>query len=379
MVAGLAFLSKKGFNPANLKNQKTVWEAQQQKEAEAKRIKEREDQLRRERDDEELARARGGDRGGDRAKLKFMYDVPPGGSNAHNNGRGENDLKPAAVSTSAAQEASDVASLLLAAERQPGDDDAAAAFREMLAAATTNQQQHTTTSSQETATTGLTHQFSDSNGAALSGTTVDKAISTQSSKKEHLSALEKAVGRRDASSSLTLEEQIARFPQLKNAPMAKGMSATNVNVTFKPLGTQLRNTRCFACGVWGHSKGDRECAMTGWDPFSMSNRRPSLASARPDEGVARQGSSDDRPVAEDDTKRRSYDDYGKKRTRDDYSSDSSSDSERRRRNRHRKKHKSRRHETKRKRRSERSSSPDERRRKKSSHKRRKKQSRHDDD
>ena len=31
MVAGLAFLSKKGFNPANKSNQKSVWEARQQK------------------------------------------------------------------------------------------------------------------------------------------------------------------------------------------------------------------------------------------------------------------------------------------------------------------------------------------------------------
>jgi hypothetical protein len=38
MVAGLKFLSKKGFNPANLTNQKAVWEARQQKEQENKRV-----------------------------------------------------------------------------------------------------------------------------------------------------------------------------------------------------------------------------------------------------------------------------------------------------------------------------------------------------
>jgi CBF1 interacting corepressor len=51
--------------------------------------------------------------------------------------------------------------------------------------------------------------------------------------------------------------------------MAKGMKGTDVQVNFKPLGTQLRNVQCLICGVWGHSRGDRECSKSGWDPFSM--------------------------------------------------------------------------------------------------------------
>jgi CBF1 interacting corepressor len=375
MVAGLAFLSKKGFNPANLKNQKTVWEARQQKEAEAKRIKERQDQLKRERDDEELARARDGQRGGDFAKLKFMYDAPPGTAGSNNNEKDdeEGDLEsarklPAAGGRGASNGASSAGPL--AAERQPGDDDAAAAFRQMLAAASSNQQTDSTfngTTGMNDATTGTNMAFSDSSGAALSGTSVEKANKTN----EQLSALEKAVGRRDASSGLTLEEQIARFPQLKNAPMAKGMSATNVNVNFKPLGTQLRNTRCFVCGVWGHAKGDRECAMSGWDPFSLSNR-PNLAAAtaQKNEGVGGEETARTTRDEEDDDRKRSARDYNSSD-----SSDDSEDSRRKRRKRHRKKHKSRKHDSKRRRRSH---SPDERRRKKSSHKHRKKRSRHDD-
>ena len=38
MVAGLAFLSKKGFNPANKCNQKSVWEARQQRELDEKKV-----------------------------------------------------------------------------------------------------------------------------------------------------------------------------------------------------------------------------------------------------------------------------------------------------------------------------------------------------
>ena len=73
MVAGLKFLSKKGFNPQNLSNQKRVWEAQKVKEEDTKKVAERERQLQRERDDEELARARG-----ETPRLGFLYAVPPG-------------------------------------------------------------------------------------------------------------------------------------------------------------------------------------------------------------------------------------------------------------------------------------------------------------
>ena len=69
-------------------------------------------------------------------------------------------------------------------------------------------------------------------------------------KDDDRTALEKAVGRRSAV-GLSLEDQIARFPHLKHAPMATGMAGTNVNVTFKPLGTTIRNVRCMACGEWG--------------------------------------------------------------------------------------------------------------------------------
>jgi CBF1 interacting corepressor len=254
----------------------------------------------------------------------------------------------------------------LTVERQPGDDDAAAAFRQMLAAATNSSvagQQDETTSGECSQTT----QNVSSSGAALSGTTVEKAMPTD----KELTALEKAVGRRDASSSLSLEEQIARFPQLKNAPMAKGMNATNVGVTFKPLGTQLRNVRCMVCGIWGHSRGDRECQKSGWDPFA--NPRTTAAAVAtagilPDSKATRQqdGSITTTHTESIDTK-----EDAKRRARDD-SSESSSDSEDsyRRRNRRRKHHhKSHHKKSKRKRRDE-----DER---KSSHKRRKKHSKHD--
>ena len=62
------------------------------------------------------------------------------------------------------------------------------------------------------------------------------------------------------------------------------MSATDVNVSFKPLGAQMRNVKCLACGIWGHSRGDRECQVTGWDPFSAASRPVSSSSIRPSKG-----------------------------------------------------------------------------------------------
>ena len=369
MVAGLAFLSKKGFNPANRSNQKTVWEAQQQKEHEVKRAKEREDQLRRERDDEELARAREGERGGNQATLRFMYAPPPGLAGPSDAGEASNGATTTANMTDVPNDdntatmtdvpnddnTANTASLTTTTTRQPGDDDAAAAFRQMLAAAATNTSAQESTISESSQASGM---HNTSSGAALTGTTIEKT----SDKKQTLSALEKAVGRKDANSSLTLEEQIARFPQLRNAPMAKGMNATNVNVAFKPLGTQLRNVRCMACGVWGHTRGDRECAKSGWDPFSSRPiTTPNTSAADAEQG--REGA-----MKRDDVRATSAEET-RKRERDD-SSDNSGDDSRRRRRKHHKKSRRHKHESKR-----RSKSPE--RHKSRKHKKSRKHSRHD--
>ena len=188
MVAGLKFLSKKGFNPQNLSNQKRVWEREQEKKTEDRRVKERQEQLKRERDDEELARARG-----DSVKVNFMYKPPPGL---------ETTKKPAAAvsSSSLTPSSNDVT------QRQPGDDDAAAAFRAMLAAATApvvdepNSEQETGGIVRGTAPGSF--------GTVLQGSSYDKLAEgpTREEKQQavdpsSLSALEKAVGRRQQSDS----------------------------------------------------------------------------------------------------------------------------------------------------------------------------------
>ena len=266
MGGGLAFLSKKYFNPANFSNQKKVWEAEQRAEKDAKSAKERAEQLKRERDDEELAKARGGKAGGDRAALSFMYAVPPGMADERKKDDSEDafglqgsddDRKPAAEMSAPAGDTSCIT------QRQPGDDDAAAAFRAMLA----GHQRSGGDGDQDMSQTGPSN--------ALVGSEYDPSADQKKPSAltgDNRTQLEKAVGRRDAyNTSLTLEEQVARFPSLANAPMKPGMKADNVSVSFKPLGAEIRNVKCLKCGVWGHSKGDRECQLSGWNPFALKS------------------------------------------------------------------------------------------------------------
>jgi len=276
MVAGLKFLSKKGFNPQNMTNQKRVWEARQTQKQEEQKLRERNDQLKRERDDEELAKARG-----DHLRLTFMYQPPPGMETAEGgaaaaiaavetqqqNNDEDGDCKPSAVTSQPKSQEPDITQV------QEGDDPAAAEFRRMLAAATAGE---VVDDDEEES---KYHQQSQiiSHGTAFQGTSVEK---DNSKGKEGLSALEKSVGRRDGNQSLSLDEQVARFPQLKNAPMAKGMNGTDVGVAFKPLGAQLRNVRCLACGIWGHSRGERECEKSGWNPFAAKGPLTSVRSAK---------------------------------------------------------------------------------------------------
>lgn len=293
MVQGLKFLSKKSFHPQNRNNQKRVWEREQEKDHEQTRIREREAQLRRERQDEELAQSRGDN------KLQFLYKPPPGLIET------SETKEKLPVKQQQQQQQDD--NLF---ERQPGDDDAAAAFRRLLAGQSTEQPI-------ETITDATTTTF----GTVLQGSNADRSDAP----KPLLTALEKSVGRKKHQ-NLTFDEQIQRFPALANAPRAKGVSATDVGVTFHPLGTQIRNVRCLACGTWGHSRGDRECSKTGWNPFAATTSPLESSVSISANGMQQH------PSTEQTTKR--------ERRKDDSSSSSSNYSDledrRRRHKRHRK-------------------------------------------
>jgi CBF1 interacting corepressor len=350
MVAGMKFLSKKGFNPQNLTNQKRVWEKQQEKKQEEQKIKERHEQLKREKDDEELARARG-----EPVHLKFMYEPPPGMEAAAANKKPSPDDAQSSI-----VEELDTKMPAVKADNhditqiQPGDDSAAAAFRRMLAAASSGQ--HELEDEEFGQQQQGTQQSATAYGTVLQGTSIEKETKT----KAELSALEKAVGRRDGNQGLSLEEQVARFPQLKNAPMAKGMSGTDVGVSFKPLGAQLRNVRCLACGTWGHSRGERECPKSGWNPFEHVAKTPStsISKRQPQDAIQQEEKSRESPR----NPKNGNDEQSVNSTEESHSSE---DSYWDRKRRKKSKRKDRKKESKKSRRRSRSESPDRKRHRRS--------------
>ena len=260
-MGGLSFLTKKNFNPANWRNQKAVWEARQNDENEKRRRTERNEQLKRERDDEDLARARDA-KEGDKVALKFMYGVPPGmeqkkkrDDEGYDDDEKDKDCKEG-------QPKFDV-------KRRPGDDEAAARFRMLFAQKSEQEQLQQQQRKELMDVQGNFSSLPQGNGAIDDQDEMNgKMLSYENDTR---TALEKAVGRKASSSvGVSLEEQIARFPHLKHAPMASGMAGTNVNVTFKPMGATIRNVRCMKCGEWGHAKGERECRLSGWNPFALT-------------------------------------------------------------------------------------------------------------
>ena len=106
-----------------------------------------------------------------------------------------------------------------------------------------------------------------------------------------MSNLEKQAGLRQRKRGVTLEEQIERFPELKNAPL-KGDYAKDIAVTFQPFGEQIRHVKCRRCGKWGHRTGDRECEERDRKTLSGERRqrerqrqRERLPSGEPDVGL----------------------------------------------------------------------------------------------
>ena len=235
MGGGLAFLTKKSFNPANWANQRQVWEAKQNAASEQRRVTEREAQLKREREEEDLARAIGGTSEGGRKQLAFMYEAGKiSGLERKPADDAGDDLATAKNPEGKTGNDSNIF------ERQPGDDDAAAAFRLMLA-------KGATAASEEDAN------LTSSSSMKMERTEAQKQEGEEQLpwEKDGRTALEKEVGRSFRSSGLTLKQQLERFPELKHAPKALNQgeqqdAADVVGLNFKPLGVQIRNVQCLA-------------------------------------------------------------------------------------------------------------------------------------
>ena len=337
MVQGMAFLSKKGFNPQNNANRKQVWEAQQHSKLEKERLRKRQEQLQREKEDAELELATRGEIGGSQAQLRFMYDAPPG-LQKKNDDTGDGKMNPNKHNRGDDDTPNDLSKV------KPGDDAAAIAFRQMLASAAASSGDNNKSddpSGNEDQGDAKAFKFTPS----LQGSMVEAdsrynknddnndGNSKPPPMQDSRSALEKEVGRKNRSTqnNLSYEQQIERFPQLKNAPMAvkrggtsgnaDGNNHSNMMVNFKPLGSQILHVRCMACGIWGHSRGDRECKKSGWNPFAMPSqsqtgncKTSSIMPPSRDEGKER--SSKPRETSSDDRRKR------KKHRKERYDSDS---------------------------------------------------------
>uniref|UniRef100_M4BAZ7 CBF1-interacting co-repressor CIR N-terminal domain-containing protein n=1 Tax=Hyaloperonospora arabidopsidis (strain Emoy2) TaxID=559515 RepID=M4BAZ7_HYAAE len=83
--------------------------------------------------------------------------------------------------------------------------------------------------------------------------------------------LERDVGHR-AQETLTIKDQVDRFPVLKGAPV-EGKYTETIRVQFNPLGLRLRNVRCLRCSEWGHQSGDRECRLRNVNPNDAARQR----------------------------------------------------------------------------------------------------------
>ena len=304
MVQGIKFLTKKSFNPTNLVNQKVVWEREQQQQQVQQQIQERNRILQQEKDEESIQVSRGGS-----TKVNFLYEPPPGWNTTTTE---TTTTTTSSTTTEQQQQQQQHPVVAPFTERQPGDDDAAAAFRQLLWSTTTTTNTNNESIKNVTQPSTVTH---SSRGTVLQGTNYDPVADPSTTTNSNptttkafpLTALEKAAGKKPQHGtrhSLSYDEQVQRFPMLAHAPRVAGIIGTThtnnnnnnestmtkstenptaTSITFKPFGAQIRQVRCLSCGIWGHSKGDRECAKSGWDPFAIHTAAAAAPPSRHDQ------------------------------------------------------------------------------------------------
>ena len=210
-----------------------------------------------------------------KASLGFMYKVPPASKEntfSSRSGAGGGGLKSGKKLDEAFVPSvdGDGGGGDDGVDYDSNDDESTRAFKRMLAG----------------------HDEEETNTSTLATNSTISSVSEADLKKKRkeddssMSALEKEVGRKFSQGpATTYADTVEKFPELKDAPMAKGIDKdAGVNIRFNPLGKNLRtNACCKKCGVWGHSMGDRECGVGGWNPFGGGRGR--LSSAMGEGGV----------------------------------------------------------------------------------------------
>jgi hypothetical protein len=247
------YLLLKSWTPYNKQNQQRIWIAEQTKKENERREKERSEAIAQQADRDETARLLRGaditDIANNRSHpLNFMYAAPVGATRDDGvaGGAGTGSAGAGASAPARDEESARFLAAYRAASSAVGGGVAGAAR-----SADDSMQDAGAGGEPDAVLAGA----SSSSAAASAAPTAPRLTDPSS-----LSALEREAGKRKGP-TLSVSEMHERFPFLKNAPME--MFAKNVQVTFHPVGQEVKNVRCIKCRAWGHEAADRECPLRG--------------------------------------------------------------------------------------------------------------------
>ena len=202
-----------------------MWERKEQAKKAKEHEKKRQEQIKKEAETEELEKSIGGELGGKKASLGFMYNAPGG---SHVNEEKEDD------GHSKKEECVDDEGEASSVPYDEDDDEATRAFKRMMAGFEEKP---------SVATSRGTPTKEGEDRAALEDELFKEA-------NKNLTALEKATGKRRSATD-SWKNQTDMFPELKNAPVAKGMHGTNVAIKFNPLVSeeQVKRSEAMQCNA----------------------------------------------------------------------------------------------------------------------------------
>jgi CBF1 interacting corepressor len=239
-MPGLSFLFKKRFHPSRTDNQKRLFVAEQQTAEKNDREVELAKEVAKERDIQHFENMGSMEfRDPRTAALKFMYAAP--------------QSKDAETPKKDNKRMASIKDYEAKIDERTGEDEMVRAFKAKIAQ----------TKLKRLGEAAAQDQLQPHDVYPPEDASYEEANSARSRVPQHLSALEKEVGRRR--SEVTHEQMVERFAVLKNAPMEGGY-AKGMVVKHKPFSEQLRNVHCIRCGQWGHMSGERECPLRDYNP-----------------------------------------------------------------------------------------------------------------
>ena len=197
-------------------------------------------------------------------QVSFLYNIP-------------NQLRQSMIAKNPEQSQKTLSTLLAPPPPVPldenGDDEQVRAFRAKLASYRTN-----LTPQAKEVLIGETVLYDDDNSREETLATTKgyhkrvEDMTMSGTLYREQTSLERAVGKRQHT-AITHEEQLARHPQLKNAPVEGAfVKSSNTQLKYKPFNDVIRNVRCLRCGQWGHQSGDRECSLFHFNPLDHARQ-----------------------------------------------------------------------------------------------------------